>query len=97
MPLKKVISPDRLRAAVEQAMEELNISERRACRVIGQPRATQRYPKKMNEEEDYLREQIVALVSKFGRYGYRRVTAMLRNDGWMVNHKRVGGSGGKKD
>ena len=84
-----MISPDRRREAVEQVMEELRVSERRACRVIGQPRATQRYPKKVGEDEEVLREQIVSLASLYGRYGYRRITAMLRNDGWSVNHKRV--------
>jgi len=67
----------------------LNVSQRRACRVIGQPRATQRYPKRIEEDEELLREQIVSLASRYGRYGYRRVTAMLRNEGWLVNHKRV--------
>ncbi len=84
-----MISPDRRREAVDQVMEVLQVSERRACRVIGQPRATQRYPKKNSEDEEILRDQIVSLASQYGRYGYRRVTAMLRNDGWPVNHKRV--------
>ena len=70
-------------------MEVLNVSERRACRVIGHPRPTQSYPKRIDEDEEFLREQIVSLASKYGRYGYRRVTAMLRNEGWLVNHKRV--------
>ena len=55
-----MISPDRRRAAVEQVMEVLQVSERRACRVIGQPRATQRYPKRMAGDEEVLREQIVS-------------------------------------
>ena len=70
-------------------MEILKVSERRACRVIGQPRATQRYPKRIDDDEEVLREQIVSLANRYGRYGYRRVTAMLRNEGWFVNHKRV--------
>ena len=36
-----------------------------------------------------MRERIVALASQYGRYGYRMITGMLRNDGWRVNHKRV--------
>jgi putative transposase len=36
-----------------------------------------------------LRAEIVRLASRYGRYGYRRITALLRNDGWRVNHKRV--------
>jgi transposase InsO family protein len=70
-------------------IEVLQVSERRACRVIGQARATQRYSKKDSEDEEMLCEQIVSLASKYGRYGYRRITAMLRNDGWSLNHKRV--------
>jgi putative transposase len=67
----------------------LDVSERRACRVIGQPRATQRYERQQADDEDQLREQIVALASKYGRYGYRRVTALLQEAGWLVNRKRV--------
>ena len=67
----------------------LDASERRACRVIGQPRSTQRYDKRVPDDEHILREQVLQLASEYGRYGYRRVTAMLRNQGWVVNHKRV--------
>jgi len=70
-------------------IEALRVSERRACRVIGQPRATQRYDKRVPDDGEILRAEIVRLASQYGRYGYRRVTAMLRNQGWMVNHKRV--------
>ena len=89
MPFKKGISPDRRRQAVEQVQQVLDVSERRACRVIGQPRSTQRYRKRPAEDEEQLRERIVYLASRFGRYGYRRVTAMLQAEGWPVNHKRV--------
>ena len=70
-------------------MGVLDVSERRACRVLGQPRATQRYEKRQLDDEQILRERIVSLASQYGRYGYRRVTALLRNEGWLVNHKRV--------
>ena len=40
-------------------------------------------------EEDRLRSRITALAEKYGRYGYRPITAMLRAEGWQVNHKRV--------
>ena len=84
-----MISPDRRREAVKQVKEVLEVSERRACRVIGQPRSTQRYDKRVPDDEHILREQVLQLASEYGRYGYRRVTAMLRNQGWVVNHKRV--------
>jgi len=84
-----VISPDRKRKAVNQAIQALDVSERRACRVVGQPRSTQRYNKRPADDEDFLTSRIIELASRYGRYGYRRVTALLRNDGWIVNHKRV--------
>jgi putative transposase len=84
-----VISPDRRRQAVEQVQEVLDASERRVCRVLGQPRSTQRYNKSIASDEEILRTRIVALASQYGRYGYRRVAALLRQEGWQVNHKRV--------
>jgi len=84
-----VISPARRRQAVAQVQQDLDVSERRACRVIGQPRSTQRYSKRPADDEELLTKRVVALASEYGRYGYRRVTALLRNDGWLVNHKRV--------
>ncbi|MGB2965026.1 MAG: IS3 family transposase [Anaerolineales bacterium] len=87
--LKKVVSPDRRRQAVKQAINAMDISERRACRVLQQPRSTQRYQKEVPEDEELLRMKVIKLASAYGRYGYRRVTALLRNQGWIVNHKRV--------
>jgi len=84
-----VISPDRRRQAVEQVQEVLDVSERRVCRVLGQPRSTQRYNKSVADNEEILTARILALASQYGRYGYRRITAMLRHEGWHVNHKRV--------
>ena len=84
-----MIAPDSKRQAVRQAVEVLDVSERRACQVIGQPRSTQRYDKQVPEDEELLRQRIIELASEYGRYGYRRVTALLRNEGWVVNHKRV--------
>ena len=84
-----MIAPDSKRQAVRQAVEALEISERRACQVIGQPRSTQRYDKRVPDDEGLLRQRIIELASEYGRYGYRRVTGLLRNEGWIVNHKRV--------
>ena len=84
-----MISPDRKRKAVKQAIQILDVSERRACRVVGQSRATQRYTKRPADDEEYLTSRIIELASRYGRYGYRRVTALLRNEGWIINHKRV--------
>jgi putative transposase len=84
-----VIAPDSKRQAVRQAVETFDVSERRACQTIGQPRSTQRYDKQIPADEDLLRQRIIELASEYGRYGYRRITALLRNEGWLVNHKRV--------
>ena len=51
---------------------------------------TQRRARKVASDEGALRGDIVRLASRFGRYGYRRVTDMLRIEGWGVNHKRGG-------
>lgn len=65
------------------------VSQRRACKLLGQPRATQRYLPSVRDDEAPLTRRIIELASMFGRYGYRRITALLRREGWWVNHKRV--------
>ena len=69
--------------------DRFNASERRACRLLKQSRATQRYLPIVRDDEASLTKRIIELASMFGRYGYRRVTALLRGEGWWVNHKRV--------
>ncbi len=69
--------------------DRFNASERRACRLLRQSRATQRYLPRVRDDEAPLTKRIIELASMFGRYGYRRITALLRLDGWWVNHKRV--------
>lgn len=69
--------------------EVLGVSQRRACRVLGQARSTHRHRRGPREDEASLTRAIIALASQYGRYGYRRITAMLRRAGWAVNHKRV--------
>jgi transposase InsO family protein len=67
----------------------LPVSERRVCRVLGQHRSTQRKTPRGADDEAALTEDIIALARQYGRYGYRRVTALLRDAGWHVNRKRV--------
>ena len=69
--------------------EKLDVSEARACRVIGQHRSTQRYQVKKLPDEDKLTSRIIELACKYGRYGYRRINALLNAEGYNVNHKRV--------
>ena len=63
------------------------VSEHRACRVLGQPRATQRRPAHVPDDEPALVRRMVELATRYGRYGYRRVTGLLRAEGFAVNHK----------
>jgi putative transposase len=65
------------------------VSERRACKTLGQARAVQRYTPQVREDEKPLTGRIVELAAVYGRYGTPRITAMLRHEGWQVNHKRV--------
>ncbi len=70
-------------------MTKFDVSERLACRVLGQHRSTQRKSPKGRADDAALTADIVALATEYGRYGYRRITAMLRAAGWAVNVKRV--------
>ena len=62
---------------------------RRVCRVLGQHRSTQRKVPPGADDEVALTPDIIALARQYGRYGYSRVTALLREAGWHVNRKRV--------
>ena len=57
--------------------------------MLGQHRSTQRHQRTIPDDEPRLVQRIVELASRFGRYGYRRITALLHREGWMVNRKRV--------
>jgi len=67
----------------------MDVSERRACKVISQPRMTQRYKIKQPDRDKALTTEIKKLAKRHKRYGYRMITAKLRQDGWIINHKRV--------
>ena len=68
---------------------EHGVSERFACRALGQHRSTQRKIPTTPDDEAALTADIIALATRYGRYGYRRITAMLWSCGWVVNLKRV--------
>jgi putative transposase len=74
---------------VEKVQAELGVSERRACQVLGQHRSTQRKTPRTPEDEAALTADIIELAKTYGRYGYRRITALLHQAGWAVNAKRV--------
>jgi transposase InsO family protein len=74
---------------VQEVCQRLSVSQRRACRVVEQPRSTQRLKPYLPDDEPHLVAEIIKLAERYGRYGYRMITGLLRQDGWRVNHKRV--------
>jgi putative transposase len=83
------VSPSRRRGCVEHVVTRLGVPERTACRVLGQHRSTQRKVARTADDEAVLTAGIVELARRYGRYGYRRIAALLRHAGWRVNRKRV--------
>ena len=85
----KLLSPARRRVCIEHVRRELRVSERRACAALGQHRSTQRKTPRGRDDEERLTADIIELDRQYGRYGYRKIAALLRNAGWVVNDKRV--------
>ncbi|QGZ35206.1 IS3 family transposase [Brucella anthropi] len=85
----KLLSPARRRRCVDHVVAKFSVSERFACKVLGQHRSTQRKRPRGRPDDEVLTAAIIRLASRYGRYGYRRITAMLRSEGWTVNAKRV--------
>ena len=74
---------------MRHAQQSQGVSERRACRVLGQVRSTQQYRPKAPGDETPLVKRMTELATQYGRYGYRRITALMEREGWRVNHKRI--------
>lgn len=85
----KLLSPSRRQACIDQVRSRFKVSERRVCRVLGQHRSTQRRLPKGRADEEHLIADMIELTRRYGRYGYRRVAALLRDARWQVNDKRV--------
>ena len=66
---ENVLSPERRRCAVERAQEQHGLSERHACRLLGQWRGTQRYGPMQRPDEEELTRAVIALATQYGRYG----------------------------
>lgn len=84
-----MVSPARRREAVERLQAQFHASQRRTCRTLQQPRSTQRYRLSVKHDEAALVRQMHVLVRGHPRYGYRRIWALLRADGWRANRKRI--------
>jgi putative transposase len=74
---------------VKHVQRTLGVSERRACKAIGQPRSTQRAASRRPEKDAALAQRMCELAREHPRYGYRFIWKLLRNEGWGVNKKRV--------
>jgi putative transposase len=84
-----VLTTSQRRQAVQQLCQSFGVSQRRACRLLRQPRSTQRQIAQRKEEEGRLVQRMLELVRQHPRYGYRRIWALLRREGWRVNRKRI--------
>jgi transposase InsO family protein len=74
---------------VQHLRERFRVSERRACRLAGQHRSTQRHRSERNTYEERLVKEMRALARRYPRYGVPRITGLLRSGGWKLNHKKV--------
>ena len=74
---------------MERVQERFETSQRQACRVIEQPRSTQRYEQRDNSEDREIVKRLQTLSRKYPRYGYRFMTALLKREGMKINRKRV--------
>ncbi len=83
------MSPSRRRAAAALLRRRHRVSERRACRLIGQHRSTNRYRAQEPESLTRLVKRMNDLAEAHPRYGYRRIWALLRAEGFAVNRKRI--------
>jgi transposase InsO family protein len=84
-----MVSPSRRRDAVTYLCRRHRVSERRACQLLGQHRSTQRYVSQPPLLEQRLVERMNDLAERHPRYGYRRIWALLRSEGFMINRKRI--------
>ena len=74
---------------MDQVCDILKVSERRACRVLDQVRATQQYRRPEDLWEKRLIERMTYWAVRMGRLGYKKITDLLRAEGWRVNKKRI--------
>ena len=83
------MTPQAKRVAVVEMQAETAISERRACQLAGIARSTLRYEPRRSMEDEQLQARIIELAQERRRFGYRRIHALLRREGYEINHKRT--------
>jgi len=82
-----VVTPKAKRACSEILVKEHKMSERRACRLVGQSRSVKRYRCVKNDES--MAEKIKKIAYEKKRYGYRRIHVLMQREKTKVNHKKV--------
>ena len=87
---KKAVSPAQRRALAQQAVESGLCSRRSACRILRLARSTYDYRGRPPcPAQERLRQRLLELSDKHPRYGYRRIAALLRREGWSVGKRRI--------
>ena len=84
-----MVTPDRRRRAVAVLVGRFGVSERRACRVAGQWRSTQRRPARPMPSADEKLRRLRVFARRHPRLGWRKAHDVVRRDGFVVNHKRL--------
>lgn len=84
-----MVGPTARRQAVRYLLDRGACSQRRACRLVGWPRSVYRREPQRPQQDRALRQELHRLAGQHPRYGYRRIPALLRRAGWVVNHKQV--------
>jgi putative transposase len=84
-----MVSPLARRSAVKYLVKQRGSSQRHACVVVGLSRSLARYIARCRKDEAELIKKIHELAIRHSRYGYRRITVLLRREGWKINKKRV--------
>ncbi|NIA26410.1 MAG: IS3 family transposase, partial [Gammaproteobacteria bacterium] len=82
-----MVTPDRRRRAVTVLQVRFGVSQRRACRVVGQHRSTQRRPEPPADAK--LRSRLRRFARKHPRMGWRKAHIVVRREGYCVNHKKL--------
>lgn len=86
---KKVLTPQAKREAVLEMQSETTVSQRQACQLVGLARSTLRYEPRRSLADEQLLARIIELAQERRRFGYRRIHALLRREGYEINHKRT--------
>jgi putative transposase len=84
-----MVGPSAKRRAVDHLISDYGFSERKACRLLGLPRSTHRYKPRRRNDEQALLDRMTEIARQHPNHGYRRVCRLLREQGWLVNPKRV--------